>query len=101
MYVRTYAWGVIPLSPCTHLYTFWMTPPSFPQLRKHLMDGLPLNHKTNENIRISYSLEYKHSKKEFYKKIYDSVGWNKHSGEHINQNPIVQCQLYFVWGLIL
>ena len=48
--------------------------PSFPQLRKHLMDGLPLNHKTNENIRISYSLEYKHSKKEFYKKIYDSVG---------------------------
>ena len=27
------------------------------------MDGLFLNQKTNKNIRISYSLKYKHSKK--------------------------------------
>ena len=27
------------------------------------MDGLFLNQKTNNNIRISYSLKYKHSKK--------------------------------------
>ena len=32
-------------------------PPSFPQLLKYLMDGLPLNQKTNKNIRISYSLK--------------------------------------------
>ena len=24
--MRWYTWGVIPLSPCMHLYTFWMTP---------------------------------------------------------------------------
>ena len=53
------------------------------------MDGPFLNQKTN-NIRISYSLKYKHSKKEYilYKK-------NK------IKKPIVQCQLYFVRGLIL
>ena len=34
------------------------------------MDCLFLNQKTNKNIRISYSLKYKHSKKEIlYKKI--------------------------------
>ena len=35
------------------------------------MDGLFLNQKTNNNIRISYSLKYKHSKKEYilYEKI--------------------------------
>ena len=40
------------------------------QLRTYLMDGLFLNQKTN-NIRISYSLKYKHSKKEYilYEKI--------------------------------
>ena len=27
------------------------------------MDGLFLNQKTNKNIQISYSLKYKHSKK--------------------------------------
>ena len=44
--------------------------PSF-QLRTYLMDGLFLNQKTNNNIRISYSLKYKHSKKEYilYEKI--------------------------------
>ena len=42
----------------------------FLQLRTYLMDGLFLNQKTN-NIRISYSLKYKHSKKEYilYEKI--------------------------------
>ena len=38
-------------------------PPSFPQLRTYLMDDLFLNEKTNNNNRISYSLKYKHSKK--------------------------------------
>ena len=35
------------------------------------MDGILLNQKTNNNIRISCSLKYKHSKKEYilYKKI--------------------------------
>ena len=34
------------------------------------MDGLFLNQKTNKNIRISYSLKYKHSKrKSFTKKL--------------------------------
>ena len=31
-------------------------------------DGLFLNQKTNKNIRISYSLKYKHSKKNFLRK---------------------------------
>ena len=46
-------------------------PPPFLQLRTYLMDGLFLNQKTNNNIRISYSLKYKHSKKEhiLYEKI--------------------------------
>ena len=41
------------------------------QLRTYLMDGLFLNQKTKNNIRISYSLKYKHSKKEYilYEKI--------------------------------
>ena len=42
-------------------------PPPFPQLRTYLMDGLFFNQKTNKNIRISYSLKYKHSKKIFTK----------------------------------
>ena len=43
-------------------------PPPFLQLRTYLMDGLFLNQKTNNNIRISYSLKYKHSKKnKFFK----------------------------------
>ena len=46
-------------------------PPPFPYLRAYLMDALFLNQK---NIRISYSLEYKHSKKNIlYEKINDSV----------------------------
>ena len=46
-------------------------PTPFLQLRTYLMDGLFLNQKTNNNIRISYSLKYKHSKKEYilYEKI--------------------------------
>ena len=32
------------------------------------MDGLFLNQKTNKNIRISYSLKYKHSKKKYLQK---------------------------------
>ena len=43
------------------------------------MDGLFHNQKTNNNIRISYSLKYKRSKKEYilYEKINGSAGWNK------------------------
>ena len=40
-----------------------MTSPPFPQLRTYLMDVLFLNQKINSNIRISYSLKYKHLKK--------------------------------------
>ena len=40
-------------------------PTPFLQLRTYLMDGLFLNQKTNNNIQISYSLKYKHSKKEY------------------------------------
>ena len=40
-------------------------PSPFLQLRTYLMDGLFLNQKTNNNIWISYSLKYKHSKKEY------------------------------------
>ena len=45
-------------------------PPPFFELRRYLMDGIFLNQKTNNKIRISYSLKYKHSKKEYilYKK---------------------------------
>ena len=40
--------------------------PPFLQFCTYLMDGLFLNQKTNNNIRISYSLKYKHSKKKFF-----------------------------------
>ena len=50
-------------------------PSPFPQLRTYLMDGLFLNHKTNKNIRVSYSLKYRYSKKKkvIYVKINDIV----------------------------
>ena len=37
-------------------------PPPYLQLRTYFMDSLFLNQKTN-NIRLSYWLKYKHSKK--------------------------------------
>ena len=38
------------------------------------MDDLFLNQKTNKNIRISYSMKYKHSKKKIiYEKVNGSV----------------------------
>ena len=45
--------------------------PLFLQLQTYFMDGLFFNQKTNNNIQISYSLKYKHSKKEYilYEKI--------------------------------
>ena len=45
-------------------------PPPFLEWRTFLMDGIFLNEKTNDNIRISYSPKYKHPKKEYilYKK---------------------------------
>ena len=59
-------------------------PLSFLQLRKYLMDGLPLNQKSNKNIRISYLLKYKHSKKNLYEKINGSLNIQ---GSSINQKP--------------
>ena len=50
------------------------------------MHDLFLNQKKNKNIRISYSLKYKHSEKKIiFEKINDSLVWNKHSGSSINQ----------------
>ena len=43
-------------------------PPLFPELCTYLMNDLFLNQKTN-NIQISNSLKYKHSKKILYEKI--------------------------------
>ena len=45
-----------------------LRPPPFLQLRTCLMGGLFLNEKTNKNIQISYSLKYKHSKKNSLRK---------------------------------
>ena len=59
------------------------------QLRTCLMDGLFLKQKT-KNIRISYSLKYKHSKKYIYSLRKSKI-----------KKPIVQCQLCFARGLIL
>ena len=49
--------------PPVRTCTYFGSPPLVPQLRMYLMDGLFLNQKKNSNIRISYSLKYKHSKK--------------------------------------
>ena len=50
-------------------------PPPFPWLRTYLIEDLFRNQKTNKNIRISYSLKSKHSKKKIlYEKINRSVG---------------------------
>ena len=46
-------------------------PPPVFQLLTYLMDGLFLNQKANINIRISYSLKYKHSKKEYI--LYEEI----------------------------
>ena len=73
-YSTTFVWGH-PFSTYVSYDQFFNPPPpvrtctdfgvhpTFPQLRTYLMDGLFLNEKTNNNIRISYSLKYKHSKK--------------------------------------
>ena len=80
---------------CAHFG--WTRPPPFPQLHSYLMDGLFLDQKTNRNIRISYSLKYKHLKKKIMKKN-GSAGWNKNS--LLIKTPLVQCQLCFVLGLL-
>ena len=84
-YSTTFVWGH-PLSAYVSYYRFFnpvplyapvhilYDPPPFPQFRTYLMDGLFLNHKTNKNIQISYSLKYKYSKKILYEKINGSVG---------------------------
>ena len=53
----------------------WDDPSSPQQLRTYLIDGPYLNQKTYKDIRISYSLKYKHLKKNFFrKKINSSLG---------------------------
>ena len=61
--------------------------PPFPQLRTYLKDGLFFSQKTNKNIRISYSLKYKHSKRKIlYEIINGSVYINiKNKWSSINQ----------------
>ena len=43
-------------------------PLPFSWLRTYFMNSLFLNQKTNKNIRILYSLKYKHSKKNLFTK---------------------------------
>ena len=65
-------------SHCMQLYVFWMTLPHYilPPVA-YVLNSWPLFQlKTHKDIRISYSLKYKHSKK-----LNGNVGWNKHSGE--------------------
>ena len=63
MQVRTYTWGVTDPPPVRS----WSTsdePPSPRQLRTYLIGGPFLNQKNIfKDIRILYSLKYKHSKK--------------------------------------
>ena len=56
-----------PLSLHTPVHILY-DPPPFPQVCTYLMDGLFLNKKTNKNIQISYSLKYKHFKKNSLRK---------------------------------
>ena len=78
-----------PLSLCAPVHILG-DPPPFLQLRTYLMDGPFLNQKTNNNIRISYSLKYKHSKKEYI--LYEKIKSKKQA---------VQYQLCFARGLFL
>ena len=62
--IRTYLMTNFSTLLCTHQYTVWITlPPPFLQFRTYLMDQ-----KTNKNIRILYSLKYKHSKIKLFTK---------------------------------
>ena len=62
--------------------------PQFLHLRTYLMDGLFLNQKTNKNIRISYSLKYKHPNKILFTKNKWQCRINKKfQGNSINQKP--------------
>ena len=55
----------LPLHALAHILN---DPPSFPQMLKYLMDGLPLRQKTNKNIRIWYSLKYKNLERNIFTK---------------------------------
>ena len=90
--VRTYLMAnfstLLPLYALAHIFD------GLPQLRTYLMDDLFLNQKTNNNIRISYSLKYKHSNKEntFFKSYTCSKTLHLISVtlSHINSIIIVQ-----------
>ena len=63
--VRTYLMSDFSTpSPSTHL------PPPFLQLCSLSIDGLFLNQKNKSDIRLPYSLQYKHSEKKFFTKKY-------------------------------
>ena len=66
------AWYLSPLYAPVHISN---EPPRFLQLRTYLMDGLFLSQITNNNIRVSYSLKYKHSEKEYI--IYEEIKLKK------------------------
>ena len=70
---------------CTCKHFGW-PPPLFLHLCTYFMDGLFFNQKSNNNIRIWYSLKYKHSKKEYL--LYEKIKSKNKS--------IVQCQLFCV-----
>ena len=53
----------LPLYALVHILD---DPPPFLQLHTYLMDGVFLNQKTNNNIRISNLQKYKHSKKKIF-----------------------------------
>ena len=58
-YSTKFVWG--------HWFSKYVSDDRFIQSHTLLIDGLFLNQKTNNNIRISYSLKYKHLKKKFFK----------------------------------
>ena len=68
-YSTTFVWGH-PFSTYVSYDQFFNLlddPPSILPVA-YLMDGLFLNQKTNKNIRLSYSLKRKHSKKKLFTK---------------------------------
>ena len=55
-------------STCMHLHTFWMTNFHFPSSVRTSWMNYFSTKKTNKNIRILYSLKYKHLNKIFFTK---------------------------------
>ena len=60
-YLITDFFFLFPLYAPVHIFN----DPSIPPVRTYLMDGLFLNQNSNNTIRVSYSLKYKHSEKKW------------------------------------